>query len=100
MARRKITQAQADKIKRRYEALITGRSQDTLQDLQDAFGISRTSIYALRDKGWDIMAPPPRANGSRQETIVLVQSMKALRTRIELMEDELRSLRNQVEGPS
>jgi len=99
MARRKITQAQADQIRERYEAIVTGTSDETIQDIQNDFDVSRTSLYALRDKGWNILAPPPRAGEpSRQETAVFVESLKALRTRVELLEDEVRALRHQVEG--
>ncbi len=98
MARRKITQAQADQIRQRYEGILAGRSQETVQDIQDHFEISRTSIYALRDKGWDIMAPRPRAGGSRPDTAALNDTLKALRTQMEALEDEVRSLRHQVHG--
>ncbi len=95
MARRKITQAMADQIKMRYEAISAGLSHEIIEDIQNDFGISRTSVFALRDKDWNIMAPRP--GSARSETSGMVESLKALRTRVELLEDELRSLRNQVE---
>lgn len=97
MARRKINQAQADKIRKEYEAIIEGRSSKTLDDIQAKFGIARTTIYSLRDRGWDVMARPPRAGGTQQD-MVTAEQFKALQDRVELNELALRQLRGLIEG--
>ena len=98
MARRTITQAKADKIRKDYEALIEGRTPTkTLDDIQAKYGVARTTIYALKERGWDVMAGPPRA-GTPEQLAVLQEGVKSNRARLELLEDEVRSIKTLLEG--
>jgi hypothetical protein len=98
MARRKITQRQANQIRKRYEALIRGESQETIDDIRADFGnIARTTIYGLRDKGWDIMAEPNRSGKSMDQIALLEQAIDSLLERVEHLENDNRRLWKMME---
>lgn len=100
MARRKINQATANKIKRDYLDVVEGRRPDmTLADVEAKYGIARTTIYALRDKDWNVMATPShRLNGNTAELSLLQQEQTATRAEVDQLRAEVRQLREVIEA--
>lgn len=99
MARRKITQTQANQIKKRYQAIVDAKSDtDSLDKIQADFGISRTTIYDLRDKGWDIHARRDLTKYSSPELEAMNEEVALMKRKMELMEDELRHVRRTQDG--